>query len=148
MTGRRFLAIVLASTLFAARPAMSDDVPSGVFGIRLASADEVLALQDKGALIFDVRDEADYADGHIKGAINVPYRERSAATTHFSAKMDEFRLLKLPGERSVPIVFGGDGPESWRSYKASIAALRVGYTSIHWYRAGFPDWKARGLPVE
>ncbi len=148
MTGRRLLAIALASTMFAARPGMADDAPSGLFGVRLVSAQQVVALQNKGVMVFDVRDESEYAEGHIKGTRNDPYIERSAQTVHFSAKEDEFRLLMLPGERSIPFVISCDGPESWKSYKASIAALRAGYTAINWYRAGFQDWKARGLPIE
>jgi rhodanese-related sulfurtransferase len=63
-------------------------------------------------------------------------------------KQDDFNIAKLPGDKAARIVMYCNGPECWKSYKASIWALKAGYSAIHWYREGFPDWKAKGQHVQ
>jgi len=41
----------------------------------MVSVDQAKALFDKGTLFVDARVAAEYADKHIKGAINVPFKE-------------------------------------------------------------------------
>ena len=45
------------------------------------------------------------------------------------------------------LVFGCNGPECWKSHKASIAALKAGYKNVNWFRGGLPEWRAAGLAV-
>jgi len=124
------------------------DTPATLAGAKMATADDVSKLMAAGVPLIDARVASEYADGHIKGAINVPYREKSAKAVDFDASKDEFNLAKLPGNKSGDVVIYCNGPECWKSYKASTAAIKAGYTSVHWYRSGFPDWKAKGLPSE
>ena len=124
------------------------DTPATLTGAKMATAEDVSKLLAAGAPMIDARVASEYAEGHIKGAINVPYREKSAKAVDFDASKDDFNLAKLPPNKSADIVIYCNGPECWKSYKASTAAIKAGYTSVHWYRSGFPDWKAKGLPSD
>ena len=124
------------------------DTPAALAGAKLVTADDVVKAQSAGAVIVDTRVASEYADGHIKGAINVPYREKSEKAVSFDAGQDEFNLAKLPADKATPTVIYCNGPECWKSFKASTAALKGGYTNVLWYREGFPQWKSKGLPAE
>ncbi|HET7729560.1 MAG TPA: rhodanese-like domain-containing protein, partial [Usitatibacter sp.] len=76
-----------------------------------------------------------------------PYSEKSLKEVAFDASVDSFPGLdKL--DRSRPVIFACNGAECWKSYKASQAALAKGFTAVHWFRGGLPEWKAATLPVE
>ena len=65
----------------------------------------------------------------------------------FDAALDSFPGLdKL--DRTRPVIFACNGAECWKSYKASKAALAKGFTNVHWFRGGLPEWNGEGLPVE
>ena len=46
------------------------------------------------------------------------------------------------------MVFLCNGPECWKSYKASRAAARRGLSKVYWFRGGMPEWREKRLPVE
>jgi rhodanese-related sulfurtransferase len=141
-------AIALLLGLGVCHGAFAGDTPDALSGAKLASADDVLKLQREGAVLVDSRVASEYAEGHIKGAINVPYREKSEKTVGFDAAQDEFNLGKLPADKAAPLVIYCNGPECWKSYKASTAALKAGYSQLYWYREGYPNWKSKGFPSE
>jgi rhodanese-related sulfurtransferase len=90
-------------------------------------------LKDGGVVVLDVRPGGEYRAGHIAGARSVPLAELEA------------RLREIPKDQEV--VAYCRGPYCVFADEA-VALLRA-----HGYRArrfelGFPDWKARGLPVE
>jgi rhodanese-related sulfurtransferase len=78
----------------------------------------------------------------------VPYVEKSIREVDFDPAGDVFDLGKLPADKAARIVFFCNAGECWKSYKASIAALKVGYSRIYWLRGGYPEWSAKGLPTE
>ena len=124
------------------------DVPEALASATTVSAEDVVAAQTAGAAVIDTRVASEYAEGHIKGAVSVPYREKSAKAVDFDASQDAFNLAKLPADKTLTVVFYCNGPDCWKSFTASTAAIKAGYTRIDWYRGGFPDWKSKGLPVE
>jgi rhodanese-related sulfurtransferase len=128
--------------------ALAADTPLSLAGATGVSAEEVKTAQAAGAVTLDVRVASEYAEGHIKGAINIPYREKSDKAVSFDASQDEFNLAKLPADKATALVIYCNGPECWKSFKASTLAIKGGYAKIYWYRAGFPDWKSKGLPTE
>lgn len=148
MRRRTFLASAAMATTLAPIGALAADVPPALPGTKLVAADEVMKLLAQGTPAVDVRVASEYADGHIKGAISVPYREKSAKAINFDATEDSFNLGKLPADKAAAMVMYCNGPDCWKSFKAATAAIKAGYTNVYWYRAGFPDWKAKGLPVE
>jgi len=124
------------------------DTPTALAGAKLVAADEVVKAQSTGATVIDSRVASEYAEGHIKGAANVPYREKSEKAVSFDPSQDEFNLAKLPADKAAAIVIYCNGPECWKSFKASAVAIKAGYTNVLWYRDGFPQWKSKGLPAE
>lgn len=144
----RCLVVAIVATCLVSGAAIAGETPATLDGTKLATADDVVKAQSGGAVVIDARVASEYADGHIKGAISVPYREKSDKALGFDASLDEFNLAKLPADKEASLVIYCNGPECWKSFKASVASLKAGYQNIWWYRAGFPDWKTKNLPIE
>ena len=122
--------------------------PDSLAGVTVVTAEKAKAMMEGGVLIVDTRVANEYVEQHIKGAVNVPYKEKSAKSVNFDASQDSFDLSKLPADKSTPVIFYCNAGECWKSYKSSVLAIRAGYKKIHWLRGGIPEWKAKGFPVE
>jgi len=90
-------------------------------------------LKEKSVIVLDVRPTEEYRAGHIPGARSVPLAELRA------------RLKELP--RKGEIVAYCRGPYCVFADEA-VSILRSRGLSAVRLDKGFPDWKARGLPVE
>lgn len=122
--------------------------PRSLPGANVVDAKTVAQLMQRGASYIDTRTDAEFKAGHVPGAKLVPYVEKSAKDADFDAKQDQFDLAKLPGERGAELIFACNGAECWKSFKASHAALKAGYTKVYWFRGGFPEWRSAGLKTE
>jgi rhodanese-related sulfurtransferase/ABC-type phosphate/phosphonate transport system substrate-binding protein len=121
--------------------------PAQLPGVTRVSAAEVKELIAKGAVMVDVRSEKEYKEGHIAGAILVPYGEKSLKDIAFDPAVDSFAGVdKL--DKTKPVIFACNGAECWKSYKAAKSAVARGFTKVHWFRGGLPEWKIEGMPVE
>jgi hydroxyacylglutathione hydrolase len=83
-------------------------------------------------LVIDVRQEAEYAAGHVPGAIHIGAGELPAM------------LDGLPRDRPIATVCAS-------GYRSSVAAsmLRAaGFERVSSITAGVPTWEARGYPIE
>ena len=60
--------------------------------------------------------------------------------------MDFSAAAKL--DKAKPTIFACNGAECWKSFKASKAAVALGFQKVYWLRGGLPEWDAKGLPVE
>ena len=89
-------------------------------------------LRDEEVLVLDVRPAAEYAAGHIPGAINVPHDQLAA------------RLAELPG--GVDIVAYCRGRYCVFAPDA-VRLLRDRGFSAWLLAGGLPDWRLAGLPV-
>jgi rhodanese-related sulfurtransferase len=78
----------------------------------------------------------------------VPYVEKSAKDADFDAAQDKFEVARLGPDRDASLVFACNGPECWKSYKASHAAIKAGYRKVHWFRGGFPEWRSSGMKFD
>ncbi len=136
--------LLLSATL----SAHATETPAALAGATVVNSDQVKKMLDGGTPVIDARVANEYVEGHIKGAKNVPYKEKSAKAANFDAAQDSFDLTKLPSDKSAALVFYCNAGECWKSYKASIAAIKAGYKKVFWFRGGFPEWKAKGFPVE
>lgn len=90
-------------------------------------------LKDGSVILLDVRPAEEYGAGHIPGARSIPLSELRA------------RLRELPKRRQI--VAYCRGPYCVLADEA-VALLRSRGRTAHRLEEGFPDWKARGLPVE
>jgi len=141
-------ALALAFGACTASAALAAETPSTLPGVKSVGAEEVKKLLDSGVPVIDTRVAAEYAEKTIKGAISVPYKEKSAKEPGFDASQDQFDLGKLPANKSAPLVFFCNAGECWKSYKASVVAQKAGYSKINWFRGGFPEWSSKGLPTQ
>ena len=139
---------VLLLSLAIAPAGQAATTPESLQGTKVITADTAKAMVEKGVLIVDARLSEEYAELHIKGARNIPYREMSARSVDYEAKLDSFDVARLPADKTKPIIFYDNGVECWKSYKTAKAIIKVGYTNIYWLRGGIPEWKAKGYPVE
>ena len=143
------LACTGTALLAAAGAACAQETPTAPpAGVHLVEAKDVQALQAKGATIVDTRKAGEFAEGTIKGAISVPYDpEKSVKDVSFDPAQDKFDLAKFPDKNATIVTFCNSGT-CWKSYKSAVVLAKAGYKNVHWYRNGFPDWKARKLPTE
>ncbi len=142
-----FLTAAVLSVGFLAT-AGAAETPAKLDGVKLVTAEQARDLQAKGAPMVDTRVAAEYAEKTIKGAISVIYREKSAKSADFDAKEDRFDLSKLPADKAAPVVMFCNAGTCWRSYKAAAVARDAGYSQVHWFRGGMPEWTAKGLPTQ
>ena len=97
-------------------------------------ANELAArLREGSVVLLDVRPSDEYSLGHLPGALNIPLREL------------EQRLSELSSEHEI--VAYCRGPYCVLSFEA-VAALRARGFQVRRFEAGFPEWKAAGLPIE
>ena len=122
--------------------------PESLSGATVVTAEKAKTMVESGTLIVDTRVANEYVEQHIKGAVSIPYKEKSAKSVKFDASQDSFDLSKLPADKSKPVIFYCNAGECWKSYKSSVLAIKAGHKNIHWLRGGIPEWKAKGFPVE
>ncbi len=137
------MVILLPALVWAKKPLTPESIP----GVKVVDAAFVKTNLGK-IKVFDVRKKAEYVDGHIPGAINVWYHERSKKSVDFDPSRDRFDISRFPEDKSEPIIVHCNGPHCWKSYKAIVQLKKAGYKNIYWFRGGFPEWKSKGYPVE
>ena len=86
--------------------------------------------KSKEYVLVDVREEVEYRQGHIPGAINIPVDVFAA------------RSGVLPKEKNI-IVYCNTGVRSYAAYRK---LMRLAYPSMA--EAKFVDWKDAGYPIE
>ncbi len=91
----------------------------------------------KAAVIIDARDKEDFAEGHIAGAINIPYHE---------AISDPARLQALDTAGRPIITYCGGGTCEV-SLTVAEELIYAGHNRIAVYTGGFSEWAEAGLPV-
>lgn len=90
-------------------------------------------LKDRSVVLLDVRPQEEYDAGHVPGARSIPMVELKS------------RLKELP--KTKEIVAYCRGPYCVFADEA-VALLRSHGRKATRLDTGFPDWRARGLPIE
>ncbi|HEY2560658.1 MAG TPA: rhodanese-like domain-containing protein [Caldimonas sp.] len=145
--GRFRLATADSGRQFAYVASLGIATPESINGVTRVGAEQVAELARQGVTIVDTRTQKEYDNEHVHGAVLASYVEKSLKEIDFDAKKDDFSALKTIA-KDKPAVFMCNGPECWKSYKASRAALGDGYTKIYWFRGGMPEWREKHLPVD
>ncbi len=146
--GRIFQTLLSLMLLGFFYPCYAQESPASVAGAKIVTAVEAKQLIDKGVPVFDLRTPTEYAEGHIKGAALVAYKEKSAKEVNFKAEEDSFDLSKLPSDKNAPLVFYCAGVNCWKSFKGGTVAVKAGYKNLSILRGGYPEWKEKGFPLE
>jgi len=142
-----FIYLAAAVALLSGYAALAD-TPENLKGAMVVDAAKAKSLADGGVLMIDARVANEYAESHIKGAINIPYKEKSAKAMNYDASLDNIDLGKFPADKNTPVLIYCNGAECWKSYKASTAAIKAGYKTVYWFRLGIPEWKSKGYATE
>ena len=121
--------------------------PRSLPGAQVVDVPAVASLLQRGARYIDTRTEAEFKAGRVPGSRWLPYEEKSQKDADYDGRQDRFDLAQLGPDRQQLLIFACNGAECWKSYKASHAALKAGYTQVHWFRGGLPAWRAAGQTV-
>ena len=90
-------------------------------------------LKDDVVTVLDVRPAEEFAAGHLPTAVNMPLRELPRRLRELSKKRD--------------IVAYCRGAYCVLAFEAVALLRKRGFTAVR-LEAGFPEWRAAGLPVE
>jgi rhodanese-related sulfurtransferase len=82
-------------------------------------------------IILDVRPKADFAKGHLRGAIN----------------LEKFDKAALGSDKSVRIVVYGANERDESAAKMVRTMAGEGFANVIWMRGGFAEWVTAQLPV-
>jgi rhodanese-related sulfurtransferase len=99
----------------------------------ISPEDAAAKLQNKEAVIIDVRDKDEYDEGHIPNALNL-----SRGTIELDIEE------KVPDPNAIVVVHCGGGG---RSALAAESLQKMGYKNIRSMAGGLKAWKAAGLPT-
>lgn len=120
--------------------------PPSMPGATVVTAKRVAELMLGGALAVDTRTEKEYKYEHVVDAVFAPYVEKSLKEPDFDASLDNTKAIEaLPHDK--PVIFMCNGPECWKSYKASKVAINAGFKNVYWFRGGVPEWRTQALPT-
>lgn len=89
--------------------------------------------QDANILVLDVRTPAEYAAGHVPGAINIPHESIAA------------QLELLQRHRDQPVVLYCQSGR--RATLAAEVLERAGFSGLKHLTGDMPGWREAGLPT-
>ncbi len=112
-----------------------DGKPKNLRGIDLETTLQV--FNKNNALFIDARDQWEFSEGHILGAINIP---------EFSFN-SENELLKTINKDQLIIVYC-DGDDCDTSKRLANELTKLGYSKCYVFLGGFSVWNAAILPTE
>lgn len=100
---------------------------------QLTPVEATMLINREDALVIDVRDQADYARGHVPNARHIPLAELGKRT----AELDKFRSQPL-------ILCCATGT---RSHSAIAALRKAGFEKLFHLRGGIQEWEKAGQPL-
>lgn len=112
--------------------------PEAISGATTIDTTTAKHLFDHGAVFIDVRNDADWEVGRIPGALHMDL-EHTLTTERLSAAVPD---------KAQGVVMYCNGPKCLRSSAATAKAVAWGFTTVYYYRLGFPAWQGAGYPVE
>ena len=106
----------------------------GAGGNEISTLEATRLLNQGGTLVIDVRDEKEYAAGHLPRARHVPLKE-----------LDK-RAPELAKSKDKPVILTcRTGP---RAAAATRALRRAGFTHVYQLKGGIAAWQQASLPLE
>jgi rhodanese-related sulfurtransferase len=90
-------------------------------------------INQKDAVVLDIRDQGEYAAGHILNAKSIP------------AKVFEDRKAELEKLKSAPIIVSCDTGQ--RAGTAAQKLRDMGFAEVYVLQGGLNAWREAGLPV-
>ena len=107
---------------------------NNILGLDLA---QTINLYNQNVAIFiDARDQWDFSEAHIEGAINIP---------EFSFTKDESLLKSISQDRLLIIYCDGDDCDT--SKRLANEIFRLGYKNVFVFLGGMKVWRDAQLPI-
>jgi rhodanese-related sulfurtransferase len=132
MNNLAFVALWVASLGLFLWPEISRLIGAGAGEIGTLEATRL--MNQPGTLILDVRDEKEFAEGHLPRARHVPLKELAT------------RVGELAKFKAKPVIV------TCRSGARAGAAARVlkaqGFTGVYQLKGGVAEWQKASLPIE
>ncbi len=120
--------------LDAATGAAQEALPDGAIGI-----DELRRLYDENAVvIIDARAPGAFEEGHIPGAVNIPYDQLP----------DYLETLQSEVFTDDAVICYCWGPDCDFSDQLATELLIMGYENVKVFTGGWDEWTAAGHPTE
>lgn len=95
-------------------------------------------LEDGETMFVDTRDDAEYSEGHVRGALSLPEPNKEERFPSVQPLLDE----------EGRIILYCSGPECEMAEKTAYLLVQLGYRSLMIMSDGFPAWQKAGYPVE
>ncbi len=102
-------------------------------GIEIGAAEVTRLINREEAVVIDIRERAQYAKGHIVGAISVPNSELSE------------HIKDLEKYRDRPIILSCQIGDT--SVKAGIALAKAGFIKLYRLKGGLLAWQNLNFPL-
>lgn len=101
--------------------------------------DQAGALFEQDATVFlDARTQSQYLQGHIRGALNLPWQEVDRYFMEMADRLDGARM----------IITYCDGESCDLSQELALFLKEMGYSNVHILFNGWTAWQQAGLPIE
>ena len=95
---------------------------------------ELLNSSGDDAIIIDLRDLTEYSKGHIKGAVNIPFRKETFAD----------RISVFENNQKTAFFYCGQGIKTG---EAEAFVGKSSFKKIYIMEGGFMAWKQQGLEI-
>ena len=103
-------------------------------GAGLSPQDMVQLMNREKAVVIDVCEPGEFAQGHVIGAKNVPLGDLEA------------KLAQVVKNKATPVVMVCQ--VGARSARAAATAQKLGYENVQSLAGGLKAWQAASMPVE
>lgn len=123
------IAVAVTSGLMLVWPMLSGMRKAGM----LSTLQATQLINQKDAVILDIRDQGEYAAGHILNARSIP------------AKVFDDRKNDLEKLKSAPIIVSCDTGQ--RAGTAAQKLRDLGFAEVYVLQGGLNAWREAGLPV-
>jgi rhodanese-related sulfurtransferase len=123
------ISVAIASGAMLLWPAVQGATAGG-----LSTANAVALINRERAVVVDVSETEEFAQGHVGGAKNVPFGQL------------EQRLPEVVKNKTLPLIL--ICPNGARSNRALAVAKKLGYEKAQVMAGGLKAWKEANLPVE
>ena len=100
----------------------------------VGATDAVMLINRKDAVVLDVRDDAEYASGHITNARHIPEKQL------------EGRIKELEKFKSKPVIVSCASGR--RSSAVADSLRKQGFADVVALRGGIGGWLQAGMPLE
>lgn len=102
-------------------------------GAKLSTLQATQMINDRDAVVVDIRDQADYARGHVINAKSFP------------AKVLDERKAEIEKLKGKPVIVSCD--TGMRAGASADKLRALGLTDVFVLQGGFNAWRDAGLPV-